>query len=79
MVLFSYAWECKNNINISSDNICLIVDDSATSETTGNYTGLGDLEEGPRLLNLKGTQGSEGVSNMKYDQKRQFEKAQNMW
>lgn len=78
-VLFSYAWECKNTINISSDNVCLHIDDSASSEPTCNYTGLEDLEEGPRLLNLNGTQGSEGVSNKKYNQKRQFEKAQNMW
>lgn len=79
VVLFSYTWEYKNTINISSDNVCLHTDDSASSETTCNYTGLEDLEEGPRLLNLNGTQGSEGVGNKKYDQKRQFEKAQNMW
>lgn len=53
-----------------------IIDDSATSETTCNYTGLEDLEEGPRLLNLKGMQGSEGISYMKYNQKMQSEKAQ---
>lgn len=61
---------------MSTDNICLYIDDSATSETTCNHTGLEDLEEGPRLLNLKGMQGSEGVSNMKYDHMRQSEKAQ---
>lgn len=53
VVLFSYAWVYKNNVNMSTDNICVYIDDSATSETTCNYTRLEDLEEGPRLLNLK--------------------------
>lgn len=78
VVLFSYAWVCKNNINMSTDNICLYIDDSASSETTCDYTGLEGLEEGPRLLNLKGIQRSEGVRHMKYNQKRQPEKAQHM-
>ena len=78
VVLFSYVLSYKNNIKKSTDNICLYIDDSATSETTCNYTGTEDLEEGPRLLILKGMQGSEGVSNMKYEQKRQSEKARHM-
>lgn len=73
-VLFSYAWVYKSKVNVSIDNIGLYIDDSATSETTRNYAGLKDLE-GPRLLNLKGTH---GVSNMKYDQRWQSEKAQHM-
>lgn len=43
-----------------------------------NYRELEDLEEGPRLLNLKDLQGCEGVSDVKYDQKRQSEKTQHM-
>lgn len=77
VVLFSYAWVY---IRITSIWVLIIyayiIDDSATSETTCNYTGLEDLEEGPRLLNLKGVQGSEAIGYMKYNQKTQSEKAQ---
>lgn len=44
VVLFFYAWVCKSNINMSTYNICLYIDDSATSETVCDYLGLENLE-----------------------------------
>lgn len=35
-----------------TDSICLYMDGSATAETTGNYTGLEDLEGGYQILKL---------------------------
>lgn len=55
-----HAWLYKNSIIVRTDGICLYMDGSATAETTWNYTGLKDL-------------GSQGFSNMKFDQQRQPE------
>lgn len=52
--LFPHAWVYKNSINMRSGNICLYMDGSATAETTSNYTGLEDLEEGYQILKIHG-------------------------
>lgn len=74
--LFPHAWVYKSSTNMRTGNICLHMDGSATAETTCNYTGLKDLEEGYQIL--KDTRGCEGFSNMKCNQQRQSEKAQHM-